>query len=62
MPVVWHYNRWLDRCVSEGEKKKIDQMLIEKLQKCICSIQLELLKRFVHEFAGSIQYRPIATF
>ena len=26
MPVVWHCNRWLDRCVSE-----VDPMLIKKL-------------------------------
>ena len=31
MPVVWHCNRWLDRYVSEGEKKEIGPMLIEKL-------------------------------
>ena len=31
MPVVWHCNRWLDRYVSEREKKEIDPMLIKKL-------------------------------
>ena len=31
MPVVWHPNRWWNFCVSEDEKKEIEQNFIEKL-------------------------------
>ena len=31
IPVVWHFNRWWDWCMSEDEKKEIDPMLIEEL-------------------------------
>ena len=31
MQVAWHLNRWWDWCVSEDEKKQIDEMFIEEL-------------------------------
>ena len=34
MPVVWHPNRWWVWNVSEDEKKEIDPIFIEELERC----------------------------
>ena len=38
MPVAWHPNRWWNGCASEDEKREIDPMLIEELEKCVSII------------------------
>ena len=53
MPIVWHPSRWWDFCVSEDEKKEIDPMFIEEL--FVVVYNMEVLKHFVEECAGSIQ-------
>ena len=63
MPVAWHLKRWWDWCMSEDEKKEINLMFIEELQKCASVIyNIRVLKHFVEECAGSIQYGGIETF
>ena len=47
MPVAWYLNRWLYWCMSEDEKKELDPMFIEELQKCVSVVyRLGVLKHF----------------
>ena len=47
MPVVWYLNRWLYWCMSEDEKKELDPMFIEELQKCVSvAYKLGVLRHF----------------
>ena len=56
MPVAWHPNRWWDWCMSEDEKKEIDPMFIEELQKyALVVYNMGVLKNFVELWIGSIQ-------
>ena len=34
MPTVWHTKRWWDFGMSEDEKKEIEPIIAEGLQKC----------------------------
>ena len=38
VPVAWHPNRWWNGCAPEDEKREIDPMLIEELEKCVSII------------------------
>ena len=33
MPVAWHPKRWWDLCMSEDEKKEIDPIFTDKVEK-----------------------------
>ena len=47
MPVAWYLNRWLYWCMSEDEKKELDPMFIEELQKCVSvAYKLGVLRHF----------------
>ena len=34
MPLTWDPTRWLDWCLSEDEKKEIDSIFTDKVEKC----------------------------
>ena len=34
MPVAWHPIRWWDWCLSEVEKKQVDPIFTDKVEKC----------------------------
>ena len=56
-PVAWDPKRWWDWCVSEDEKKEIDPVFIEEMQKDVSVVyNIEVLKNFVEECAGSINW------
>ena len=63
MVIAWHPKRWWDWCVSEDEKKEIDPMFIEELQKFTSVVDnMEVLKHFVEECASVVYnwgYRDI---
>ena len=57
MAIVWHLKRWWNWCLPEDEKNEIEPIFIEELQKCASVVyQMEVLKHFVEECAGSIQW------
>ena len=33
MPLVWHPTRWWDWCMSENEKKEIDLVFTDQVEK-----------------------------
>ena len=35
MPIAWHPKRWWNFCMSEDEKKEIEPIFTEELQKCV---------------------------
>ena len=48
MPAARHPIRWWYWCMSEDEKKEIDPMFIEELQKCVSVLyNMGILKHFV---------------
>ena len=50
MPVAWHPKRWGSFCVSENEKKEIEPIFTERLQKCALVVyNMEVLKHFGRE-------------
>ena len=57
MAIVWHLKRWWNWCLPEDEKNEIEPIFIEELQKCASVVyHMEVLKHFIEECAGSIQW------
>ena len=47
MPVAWHPNRWWHSWMSEDEKKEVDPIFIQKLQKYVSVVyNMGVLKHF----------------
>ena len=34
MSIAWHPTKWWDWCLSEDEKKELDSMFPDKVEKC----------------------------
>ena len=63
MALAWHPKIWQDWRLPEDEKKEVEPIFIEELKKCASLVyDMEVLKHFVEECAGSIQLGDIGAF
>ena len=52
MAIAWHPKRWWNWCLPEDDKKEIEP-IFKKCASVVCN--MEVLKHFVEECAGSTQ-------